>query len=206
MSPDPTDAEVIEASTADPPRFAVIFDRHVAGIHRFLARRTGPDGADALTGECFRIAFERRGTYRLDRPDARPWLYGIANNVLREHRRGERRRWAGQARMHAAAGVDAAGPPADAAHDGLADRLDAEAAWPRLRAALEAMRPEERDAILLVAWEDLTYREVALALDVPVGTVRSRLHRARQHLREQLAPLGQEGDDTHTTRSGRFRP
>ncbi|MEN3314718.1 MAG: hypothetical protein V7605_952 [Acidimicrobiaceae bacterium] len=206
MNPDPTDAEVIGASGADPPRFAVIFDRHVASIHRFLQRRTGADGADSLTGECFRIAFERRATYQLDRPDALPWLYGIANNVARQDQRGERRRWTAQRRMEAGVAGNEGLVAPDPAHDGLLDRLDAEAVWPAVQAALGAMRPEERDTILLVAWEDLTYREVAIALGVPVGTVRSRLHRARHHLREHLEPVGQQEGDTHTTRNGRLRP
>lgn len=68
------------------------------------------------------------------------------------------------------------------------------------------MRAEERDVILLVAWEDLTYAEVADALDLPVGTVRSRLHRGRRHLREHLGRHGQEEGDNPTTTHGRFRP
>ena len=195
-----TDAEVIGASLAEPRLFAAIFDRHVADVHRFLARRLGADGADALAGECFRIAFERRITYRLDRPDALPWLYGIAHNVLRQHRRDESRRCVATRRAEEAVAADA--PP----HDRLAASVDAEAAWPEVQAALLSMRAEERDVILLVAWEDLSYLEVAEALGVPVGTVRSRLHRARRHLREHLGSFGQEAGIDPTTTNGRYRP
>ncbi len=197
---DTTDAEVIGASVAQPHLFATIFDRHVAGIHRFLDRRVGADGADSLTGESFRIAFERRASYHLDRPDCLPWLYGIANNVLRQYRRGESRRMTAQRR------IESAVVPEALPHEQLAGRVDAEAAWPAVQAALGSMRSEERDVILLVAWEHLTYAEVAVALDLPVGTVRSRLHRARRHLREHLGALGQEEGDTPSTTHGRCRP
>jgi len=128
-----TDAEVIDASVGDPQRFATIFDGHVTSIHRFLERRCGADGADSLTGECFRIAFERRAAYRLDRPDALPWLYGIADNVLRQRRRTERRRVTAGLRIEASGRPDA--PP----HEALADRLDAEAAWPAVQTALSTI-------------------------------------------------------------------
>jgi len=156
-----TDAEVIDASVGDPQRFATIFDGHVTSIHRFLERRCGADGADSRTGECFRIAFERRAAYRLDRPDALPWLYGIADNVLRQRRRTERRRVTAGLRIEASGRPDA--PP----HEALADRLNAEAAWPAVQTALSTMRPEERDVVLLVAWEDLTYGDVADVLAIP---------------------------------------
>ena len=86
----PTDATVVEQSLECSERFAEIFDRHVSSIHGYLARRTGHERADPLVGEVFRVAFETRHRYQLDRPSALPWLYGIASNVLRQARRTQR--------------------------------------------------------------------------------------------------------------------
>jgi RNA polymerase sigma-70 factor (ECF subfamily) len=83
---DESDADVIEASLQEPAQFGVLFDRHVTVLHRYLVRRLGPDEAEAMVGDIFRIAFERRATYDLSRPAARPWLYGIATNLVAKHR------------------------------------------------------------------------------------------------------------------------
>jgi RNA polymerase sigma factor (sigma-70 family) len=176
------DDEIIRASWLDPPRFAEVFDRHVVAIHRFIARRIGTDDADSLVGEVFRVAFERRRDYRLDRPDCRPWLYGIAGNLIRSDRRGAHR----QAGL-----VGRLGRPSNSwlGDDELVDRIDAGRHFPRVMAAVARLRPAERDVLLLVAWEELSYDEVAEVLAIPVGTVRSRLHRARRHLRQRLAEL-----------------
>ncbi len=85
-------------------------------------------------------------------------------------------------------------------------RLDAEAIWPRLAEALAGLPVGERDVILLVAWEELSYQEVAEVLDVPIGTVRSRLHRGRHRLRELIGPCGQEPDDNPQRAEGGCRP
>src|SRR5262249_43041325 len=88
-----SDAEVIEASLREPARFGVLFDRHPTVVHRYLVRRLGPGEAEALVGDVFRIAFERRAAYDLERPTARPWLYGIATNLVAKQRRSEARRF-----------------------------------------------------------------------------------------------------------------
>src|SRR3954447_11310245 len=87
-----TDADAIEASLVDGAAFGVLFDRHGTTLHRYFARRVGPDEAGALLGETFRIAFERRSSYDTARDEARPWLYGIATNLIARHRRTEGRR------------------------------------------------------------------------------------------------------------------
>lgn len=198
MATDRTDEEVIRASFTEPELFALIFDRHVRRVHAFLGRRVGIDGADSLTGETFRIAFERRTTYLVDRPDSLPWLYGIAHNLLRHHWRGLDREDRSLRRLGSV-------EQSDSRDDVLLDRVAAQAMWPRVQEALETMRHEDRDVILLVAWEELSYAEVALALDVPIGTVRSRLHRARRHLRDLISTIGQEGDDDNRmTSDGRY--
>jgi RNA polymerase sigma factor (sigma-70 family) len=197
MVREPTDAEVFRRSITQPEIFALIFDRHVGRVHGFLERRVGRDAADPLTGETFRIAFERRAAYQFDQPASLPWLYGIAGNLLRQHWRGQAREERSLARLWSQTEL------ADGRENSVIDRASAHASWPVVKAALLAMRAEERDVILLVAWEELTYDEVALAVGVPIGTVRSRLHRARRHLREQISSIRQEEDSEPTTRDGR---
>src|SRR5574341_1801060 len=86
------DTELIAASLLEPERFAELFDRHFPAIHRYLRRRVGPELADDLAAETFTQAFARRRHYQSEHPDARPWLYGIAGNLLRQHARAEQRR------------------------------------------------------------------------------------------------------------------
>ena len=98
---DESDAAVISASLDAPAEFGAIFDRHATVLYRYLVRRVGPDEAESMMGDVFRIAFEKRATYDLDRPTARPWLYGIATNLLAKHRRTEARRLHAVARLAA---------------------------------------------------------------------------------------------------------
>lgn len=180
----PSDAEVIGRSLAEPQAFGLIYDRHAPTVLRFLGRRAGAEVAEGLLGELFRIAFERRKTFDSSRPSALPWLYGIGGNLLLKHRRSEARRLRATARM--AAGRAAADGRAQAA------ALDARVLFPRVADAIEALPQGEREALLLFAWEELPYQSVAEALDLPIGTVRSRLNRARARLRELLGPAGEQ--------------
>ncbi|GAA3520467.1 RNA polymerase sigma factor [Actinocatenispora rupis] len=169
-----TDADLVDSD------FAVLFDRHAAVVHRYLARRAGTGAADDLLAQTFLIAYERRGTYDRTRPDARPWLYGIAGNLLRRRRREEVRQYQAWART----GVD----PVAADHAGrVAEAVDAECAAARLAGVLAGLSAADREVLLLVAWGELSYPEVADALDIPIGTVRSRLHRARARIRAAAA-------------------
>lgn len=192
-----TDAEVIRRSRDEPECFAVIFDRHVLPIHSYLGRRSGSQSADALVGEVFRVAFETRQRYRADRPDALPWLYGIAANVLRQHRRTELR----QARLRNKLSV-----LWESQDDGaIGDRVRRREDLVEVIDAVMSLPEIDREALLLHAWEEQTYAQIAETLDIPVGTVRSRLNRARTRVRELLASRGQEVDD-HTPRvEGRCR-
>ena len=148
----------------------------------------------------FRIAFEGRATYQLDRPNCLPWLYGIAKNLLLKERRRQSRHLRALGRLRA---EDAPRPSSTEAIDA---RLDAEAIWPRLAQKLAGLPVGERDVILLVAWEELSYHEVAEVLGVPIGTVRSRLHRGRHRLRELIGPCGQRPDDNPQRAEGGCRP
>ena len=177
-----SDAEVVAASIEDPPAFAALFDRHAGLLFRFLVRRVGPDVGDDLLGETFRIAFERRSSFDCGRPSARPWLYGIATNLLARYRRAEARR------LRALATLASRSPEAVDPVDGVLGAVDATTRWRAVTEAIAELPDGERDALLLFAWEELSYEEVAAALGVPVGTVRSRLNRARRRLRDPLRP------------------
>lgn len=176
----PSDAEVIGRSQAEPEAFGLIYDRHAATLLRFLGRRVGADAAESLIGELFRIAFERRTTFDALRASALPWLYGIGSNLLLKHRRAEARRLRASARVAAADEAPTRRSSAAA--------LDARLLFPRVADAIDTLPDGEREALLLFAWEDLSYQGVAEALELPVGTVRSRLNRARTHLRDRLEP------------------
>lgn len=181
-----TDAAVIERSLRDPESFALIFDRHASHIHRYLARRLGAGIADDLVAETFLAAFRRRERYDVAHPDARPWLYGIATNIVSQHRREEEREYRlRQAYVPATSEVSHA--------DRVATVVTAQSLRQMLLGALAELSTGDRDALLLIAWEQLTYDEAAAALGIPVGTVRSRLNRARRLLRDALG-----GDSTIT--------
>lgn len=179
------DAQLIAASLSDPALFEPIFDRHYDAIHRYLARRGGWDLAEDLTQSVFLAAFEGRRRFRPSEDTAAPWLFGIATNMLRRHARTEQRRLRAYGRVPFR---DA--EPLDVGE--LADRLDAAPVAARALEILADLPEAERSALLLVAWADLTYEQAAVALDVPVGTIRSRIHRARGRLRELLAASGQD--------------
>jgi RNA polymerase sigma factor (sigma-70 family) len=178
------DADVIRESLTHSASFAVLYDRHAPALFRYLTRRLGPTIAQDLLAETFLAAFRRRDSYDLSRPDARPWLYGIAGNLVRRHHRGEARMLSAYART----GIDPVTAPAD--EDSL-DRLAAASYEPALARALAALSARERDVVLLIAHAELNYEEVADALRIPVGTVRSRLSRARRRLRRHLPEIDQ---------------
>lgn len=188
MALDHTDALIMERSVRAPELFGAIFDRHVHDIHGYLRRRAGQDTADSLLGDVFRIAFENRSRYLTDRECAPPWLYGIAANVLRQHLRSEHRR------QRLVTKLTSAAPRLEIDGDD-SDRLHAQGELATVLHALELLPDAEREAVLLYAWEELSYEEIAVAQDVPVGTVRSRLNRARKRMAERISDGGQEGDE-----------
>jgi RNA polymerase sigma-70 factor (ECF subfamily) len=171
-----SDGAVIAESLQTPGVFGVIFDRHGSTLLRFLARRVSPAQAEDLLGEVFRIGFERRSSFEPEQESARPWLYGIATNVIAKHFRSEGRRLDAVARAAASRHLDE--DPAERA----VDVADACALMGRVMKAIATLPEVERQVLLLFAWEELSYEEIALALAVPVGTVRSRLSRGRARL------------------------
>jgi RNA polymerase sigma factor (sigma-70 family) len=182
------DAVLIQRSWHEPEAFAALYDRHAAPLHRFAGRRLGDQLADDVVAETFLAAFRRRKRYDLSRADAGPWLYGIAANVIGKHRRAEVR----MLRAFARTGTD---PVAEGHADLVDSQVTAAAVQRDLAAALAALPAGDRDVLLLIAWADLSYEETAAALRIPVGTVRSRLNRARRKVREALG-----GQDPTSTR------
>jgi RNA polymerase sigma-70 factor (ECF subfamily) len=188
-----TDSVLIERSARGrPDAFVEVVRRHEVAVHAYLARRAGRQAADDLLGEVWVRAFGGRAGFDPAHSDARPWLYGIARNVLRAHWRG-----AGSGRPADRAGVAAAVDRAGAVQaldpwDDVIDRLDSAAAarTREMVGAVRALPPEEREVLLLVAWEQLTPAQAAVVLGIPPGTARSRLHRARAALRPVLAGEG----------------
>jgi len=180
QAPPGTDADVVERARSQPERFADLFDRYYPTIHGYAARRLGRDLADDIAAETFLVAFDRRHHYDTARPDARPWLYGIAANLIARHGRAERRYYRVLARAAPEQAVDGLA-------DAVAVRLDAAAIRGRLAGALATIAPPDREVLLLVAWAGLNSQEVAAALDIPAGTARSRLHRARTAMRRALS-------------------
>lgn len=164
--PAPGDADLIRRSLVEPRAFEAVFERHFDAVHAFAQRRVGPDLADEVAAEAFARAFDRRSRYDGSYVDARPWLLGIATNVMRRHWRSERRRLDAYARS--VAGPASAAPGGEAAGE--------------LLGAVGRLPRAQREVLLLHAWADLSYEEIARALDVPIGTVRSRLARARARL------------------------
>jgi RNA polymerase sigma-70 factor (ECF subfamily) len=177
---DGNDAEVVARSLEQPELFALLYDRYASDIHRYAARRLGDGAADDITADTFLAAFRIRSRYDLTRANARPWLYGIAGNLIGKQRRTEVRALKALART----GQD---PVAASWGDSWVEDTDSRiAAQGPLAGALAALSAGDRNVLLLVAWADLTYQEVAEALDIPVGTVRSRLNRARRKVRSAL--------------------
>jgi RNA polymerase sigma factor (sigma-70 family) len=182
IPPELSDHDAIAASLDLPEAFASIFERHSRELHRFLSRRVG-ELADDLLGELFVTAFTGRASYRAVLADARPWLYGIATNLVRRHHRAESTRYRALSRL------SLGGDDGSEAEPNAMVRVEAARVRPRLAAALAELKAADRDVLLLLAWAQLDQSEVATALDIPVGTVRSRLHRARQQLRPILSDL-----------------
>ena len=177
------DGDAIRRSVDEPAAFDAVFERHFQAVHAFAQRRVGRDLAEEVASETFVRAFDGRARYDAAHADALPWLLGIACNVMRRHWRTERRRLAAYAR---AVRHDA---PA-AAPDVAGEALHAVARLPR----------RQREVLLLYAWADLTYEQVARALDLPVGTVRSRIARARTSLTAGAKPSPSFGDAKEPSR------
>ncbi|MDP9847038.1 RNA polymerase sigma factor [Streptosporangium lutulentum] len=176
-----TDAHLIEQSWRQPERFGALFDRYFDILHRYVHMRLGESAADDIAAETFLRAFRSRQRYDVGRPSARAWLYGIASNLVADHRRNEARRYRALARS--------AELPDVASHDDrVVQRVSAATMQPQLASGLARLSAGDRDVLMLVACAQLSYEEVADALGIPRGTVGSRLNRARKKLRKVIGP------------------
>lgn len=178
------DAGVVARSLGKPDLFAMIYDRYFAEVYRYVAGRLGRDVADDLAAETFLVAFRKRERFDPARGSVRPWLYGIATTLVGQYRRTETRRYRALARAGRRV-VDSA----ESHDDRVADAVTAEQFGRQLAAALKGISHGDRDVVLLVALGELSHQEVALALDIPYGTVGSRLNRARRKLRKALGGI-----------------
>lgn len=183
-----SDSDVIAASLVNPDRFGTVAERHFGSIYQYLARRVGRDVAQDLGAETFVVAFGARSRYDLSRANARPWLYGIATNLIRRHRRSEIRMLNAFAKSVPPVRID------DPIED-LSTHMDHVDVLKRVATAFAKLDPEQRDALHLTAIEGLSYAEAAEALGIPVGTVHSRVARARLTLRDLAGYFGQEGTE-----------
>lgn len=175
------DAALLELSCRRPERFGEIYDRYMGEIHAYLGRRLDRQAADDLAAEVFLTAFRKRGTFDAERGEVRAWLYGIATNLIALHRRAETRRLAALQRSAAAQHGTEHGH-----EERVVTRVDAVSTQGRLAAELRALSDGDRDVLLLSALGELSHDEVAKALDIPYGTVGSRLSRVRKKLRAAL--------------------
>jgi RNA polymerase sigma factor (sigma-70 family) len=167
-----SDAELIGRSLAgDGYAFMEVVGRHEIAVGAYLARRAGRDAAEDLLGEVWVAAYESRKSYDRSFPEARPWLYGVALNRLRHYWRSRPAEDLVPDMSSLASGWDP-WPSVDT-------RVDTQAL---LRSALARLRPEEREVLTLVAWEDLTVADAARTLGLPAGTARRLLHQARMAL------------------------
>jgi RNA polymerase sigma-70 factor (ECF subfamily) len=164
--------------TAD--SLTALYELHGRALFGYCARRVGPDIAEDIVASTFLVAYEQRAKFDPDRAEALPWLYGIATNMLRRHWRDEQRAYRALSRT----GVDPLFSDGEAMR--AIDRADGAVAARRIASVLLSLPARQRDVLLLFAIGQLEYSEIAEAMNIPLGSVQSALHRARTKLRTAL--------------------
>jgi RNA polymerase sigma factor (sigma-70 family) len=181
-------AGVVRASIEHPQLFEAVFEAHHGTIWRYIARSAGREHADELASEVFLVAFAGRDKYDPERGSVAAWLYGIAANLLRTRLRREARR-ARAFRRAAQQQLELVSPIA-----ALEDRMHTVENLAAVLDELARLSSRDREIIVMFAWERLSYEDIAAALGIEIGTVRSRLSRARAHLRELVNTTGEIDD------------
>ena len=183
----PTDLQLWQrACDGDTAAFGMLFDRHARAIYNYCFRRTADwSAAEDLTSLAFLEAWRRRADVQFLDGRVLPWLYGVATNLVHNHRRTLRRRRRALARL-------APGQELPDFADEVVERVADEQQMRELLQRLRGLQREMQDVLALCAWCEMSYEDAALALGVPVGTVRSRLSRARARLAEPQARSGHE--------------
>lgn len=169
-----TDSDLIRLSLDRPDVFGELYARHASTVYRYAASRVGKEAADDVLSNTFLAAFERRRRYRFEHSSALPWLLGFATIALRQHRRDERR--------HFTVAPEASGEQ-EVGFGSVEDPMPHAAALAEVMVAVGRLSAKDRSALLLHVSTDLSYSDVARALGIPIGTVRSRINRARRILR-----------------------
>jgi RNA polymerase sigma factor (sigma-70 family) len=160
----------------NPDAFTALFDRHQRAVYNYCFRRTGDRAlAEDLTSAVFLEAWRRASRSELREATARAWLLGVATNLLRNQRRSLRRYRSALDRVQ----PESAEPDFT---DQTAERLDAAGQMRAVLAIVEQLPRKHQEVVALCMWSGLTYEEAAMALGVPIGTVRSRMSRARERL------------------------
>jgi RNA polymerase sigma factor (sigma-70 family) len=173
------DADLWELSGKDPEAFGEIFRRHARAVFAICYWRTGDAAvAEDVTSVVFLEAWRRRDVVVLEQRSALPWLLGVANHTSRNATRSLRRYSQALKRLDGHRSL-----PDD---DAVIDRLDAEISLNMVNEVARELNEQEREIVLLVFWSGLSYEAAAVALGVPVGTVRSRVSRTRRKLQLRL--------------------
>lgn len=187
----PADGELIRRSLDDADLFTEIFTAHYPAIFGYVSAVLGRHTAEDIAGEVFLRAFRDRHRFDPTYESARPWLYGIASNLIQDHLRQTARRY----RAYQRTGIPNSAETGF--EDDIVSKVDAAESAPVLQAALIALRHEEASVVLLYIAGDRTYQEIADILEIPIGTVRSRLSRARQSLRNSWADIDEPDTGGH---------
>lgn len=184
-----TDADLWnKALTEDHEAFGVIFDRHLHAVQRFCARRCGSsDVADDLVSIVFLEAWRSRHRVVLEHESALPWLYAVARHTMANRTRTQFRHRKALARIPLADVPDPA--------EQVAGRVDAQRLLSDVEKAFQHLKADDQDVIALCVWQGLEYAEAAIALEIPIGTVRSRLSRARSRLAALVDPTSPSSKD-----------
>lgn len=192
----PSDAQVIERSLDEPDAFGLIFERYRDDVFAFVAKRLGRQAAVDVTADVFLRALRIRSAYDLSRPNARPWLYGIASNLIGDtlRKRSVRRR------HRTTVATRLLGPVSDPYEQALSD-IQSRQLGPAITAALDELAAPQRAALILFAVDGLSYSEIAEHLDVAPGTVKSRVSRAKDQMRSRLSRHGIETAEYETEAS-----